>query len=69
MKEIRGSLGMIKCAACGATRFDVPRSEKDDPLIKCRCGATVGPIVSLRSFLNNEPHTRVNAKIKEPTLS
>ena len=58
---------MVEYAACGATRFDVPRSEKDDPVIKCCCGATVGPIVSLRSFVNNEPHTRVNAKIKEPT--
>ncbi len=61
MKEIRGSLGMVECAACGATLFDVPRSEKDDPRIMCRCGTTLGPIVSLRSFVNNEPHTHVNA--------
>ena len=67
MKEIRGSLGVLECAACDATRFDVPRSEKDDPLIKCRCGATLGPIVSLRSFANNELRTHVNAKIKTPT--
>ena len=67
MKEVRGSLGTVECATCGSTRFDVPRSEKEDPLFKCRCGATVGPISSLRSFANNEAHTHVNAKIKNLT--
>jgi NAD-dependent SIR2 family protein deacetylase len=67
MPEIRGSLGTVECAKCGSTRFNIPSSEKDDPLIKCRCGATVGPIKSLRAFVHNEAHTHVNAKIKKPT--
>ena len=65
MEEIRGSLGMIECAACGSTRFEIPSSDWEDPLIQCRCGVIVGPIKSLRTFANNEAHTHVNAKIKK----
>ena len=65
MEEIVGSLGIVECSTCGSTRFAIPSYEKDDPLIICRCGTIVGPIVSLRAFSNGEAHTRVNASLQK----
>ena len=65
MEEITGSLGIVECATCESTRFAIPSSENNDPLIKCRCGAIVGPIFSLRAFANGEAHAHVNANLQK----
>jgi len=61
------AFGLIKCPDCGNTVFSVSNEVADDPIIKCKCGAVLGPSMSLEARARGEPHTPVNvATEKEP---
>ena len=55
--------GVIECENCGWRSFEIPDDTSGDPLIKCRCRVTLGPIFSLRAFSNDQAHTTVKAKL------
>ena len=42
----------------------LPDDMKNDPLVYCACGQTLGPAFSLRAFAAGEAHTTVNVVLQ-----
>jgi hypothetical protein len=50
----------IFCSACGYECGPLPDDMRNDPLVYCACGQTLGPAFSLRAFAAGEAVTTVN---------
>lgn len=61
--------GEMKCLVCGNSVFRVPDEVADDPIIKCKCGAVLGPLYSLKAKATGSAHTPVNATAEKELKS
>jgi uncharacterized Zn finger protein len=65
VEEIYGQAGTIMCPHCEQTRFEMPKDDTDDPIIKCSCGTVLGTLYSLRAYSDDKTLTHATARLKK----